>query len=115
VFKKISRTVTVLQTMQWSKTGLYEQITDGLFPPPIKLSKRTNAWLDDEIEAIQTARIAGKSPTVIKALVVKLVASRSKAAAAPAPVDGFPGPAPGIRTVPSLASLLEATKAKEAK
>jgi prophage regulatory protein len=60
-----------------TQTGLpnstiYDHIKKGLFCRPIKLSERCSGWLETEINAIMGARIAGKSETEIKELVLSL-------------------------------------------
>lgn len=58
------------------KSSVYNEISAGLFPPPIKISTRSSAWPGHEVEAITKARIAGASEKELKALVLKLVAQR---------------------------------------
>lgn len=52
---RLIRLPEVLHRVGWSRSQLYKQIDAGLFPRPIKLSERTVAWvesdLDDWIEA----------------------------------------------------------------
>ena len=62
-------------------TSVYGHIQLGLMPPPIKLTERTSAWPEDEIAAINAARIAGKSNKEIRQLVTELVAARKQAVA----------------------------------
>jgi len=59
-----------------SRSTLYLYISQGLFPKPINLGLRSIGWPDYEIDAINAARIAGKSDEEIRALVVKLIATR---------------------------------------
>lgn len=68
-----------------TQTGLpastiYAHMAKGLFPRPIHLSERTSAWPQSEIDAINKARIAGKSDDEIRALVKQLEADRKSAA-----------------------------------
>jgi prophage regulatory protein len=60
------------------KPTLYDHIKKGLLPPPIKLSIRSAVWIIAEIEAVNRARIAGKSNEQIRELVTALVAARSE-------------------------------------
>ncbi len=66
------------------RTTLYEFVGASLLPPPIKASPSMGAgnqlvwWPSDEIEAIQSARIAGYSDAQIKALVSKLIEARKR-------------------------------------
>ncbi len=64
-----------------SNGKLYEDIKDGLFPAPVKISERAVAWPDNEIAAINAARIAGKTDDQIRELVGKLKAARGGDAA----------------------------------
>jgi prophage regulatory protein len=57
-------------------TKVYALIKDGLMTPPVKLTPRTSAWPEDEIAAINAAKIAGHSDDQIRALVRKLIAAR---------------------------------------
>jgi prophage regulatory protein len=64
------------------KTGLgrstiLAQVAAGLLPPPIKLGARAVGWVEGEIDAILTARIAGAGTDKVKGLVAELVAARS--------------------------------------
>ncbi|WP_292952968.1 AlpA family phage regulatory protein [Nitrosomonas sp.] len=59
-----------------SRSTLYLYISQGLFPRPINLGPRSIGWPDYEIDAINAARIAGKSDEEIRALVARLVAAR---------------------------------------
>ncbi len=58
----------------------YEQQAKGLLPRGIKVSERSAALLDSEIEAINTARAAGTSDDDLKKLVDRLHARRKAAA-----------------------------------
>jgi prophage regulatory protein len=63
-----------------ARTTIYEQIQRGLLPPPVRTGIKSSAWPDIEIDAINAARIAGKTRTEIRALVARLVANRKKLA-----------------------------------
>jgi len=58
-------------------TSFYEDIKKGLITKPVKLSERSVAWPQLEIQALQQARIAGKTPDEIRQLVSKLMADRA--------------------------------------
>lgn len=66
------------------RSALYEFVGASLVTPPIKASPSMGAgnqlvwWPSDEIEAIQSARIAGYSDAQINALVLKLTAARKR-------------------------------------
>ena len=62
-----------------SRSTHYLRITQGLFTKPVRLGPRAVGWPSCEVEAINAARIAGKSDAEIRALVVKLEAARKLA------------------------------------
>ena len=80
------RRPTVEQLSGDKRTTIYNKIKLGLFPKPVTIGRNRNggasqvAWPAKEVEAINKARIAGKSDEEIKALVVKLHAARAEAA-----------------------------------
>ncbi len=64
-----------------SKTGVsrsthYLRIQEGLFTKPVSLGLRAVGWPMTEVEAINAARIAGKTDEEIRELVLKLEAAR---------------------------------------
>lgn len=62
-----------------SKSGIYQDIANELFVPPVKVG-RSSAWPVHEVDAIIAARVAGKSDDEIRALVKSLVVARTAAA-----------------------------------
>lgn len=48
-------------------------------PKAVQLGPRSVGWPEDEVQAILSARIAGKSTNEIRTLVEKLMAARKKA------------------------------------
>lgn len=58
------------------RATVYAAMDTGLFPRPVKLGAKLAAWPRNEIDRINGARIAGKRPDEIKALVVELMAAR---------------------------------------
>ena len=58
------------------RTQHYADIAAGLFTKPVKLGRRMSGWPDTEVEALNRARIAGKSDVEIKELVRRLEAAR---------------------------------------
>lgn len=63
-----------------SRSTVYLRITQGLWTKPVSLGARAVGWPSSEVAAINVARIAGKSDDEIRALVMKLEASRKSAA-----------------------------------
>ena len=59
-----------------SDASIYNAIREGLFPVGVKIGQRARGWPSDEVEAVITARIAGKSDDELKALVIRLHAKR---------------------------------------
>lgn len=59
-----------------SRSTFYLQIAEGLITKPVQIGARAVGWPSNEIEAILNARIAGKTPTEIKALVKELEKQR---------------------------------------
>ena len=76
----ILRLPAVKSKSGYSRSTIYLRISQGLWPKPISLGPRAVGWPDEEITAINTARIAGKSDDEIRALVTKLEAARKTAA-----------------------------------
>jgi len=62
-----------------SKSTIYVDIKQGLFPPPVKIGARASGWPASEIDAVNAARIAGKSNDEIRSLVADLVTARKEA------------------------------------
>jgi prophage regulatory protein len=58
-----------------SRSTIYLRIAQGLFTRPIKLG-RCAGWPESEIDAVNTAVIAGQSDAQLRALVSRLEASR---------------------------------------
>ena len=63
----------------YSRSTIYLRISQGLFVRPVSIGARAVGFPAGEVEAINAARIAGKSEADIRALVAKLQAARSAA------------------------------------
>ena len=74
----IRRLPAVLSLVGCSRSNLYQQITQGLWPRPVRISGRSVGWPEGEIQAILAARIAGWSEERIKSLVADLVVKRTQ-------------------------------------
>lgn len=58
------------------RSTLYLKIKQGLWTTPVRLGMRAVGWPSNECQHLIAARIAGKSDSEIKALVVSLQAAR---------------------------------------
>lgn len=63
----------------YSRSTIYLRISQGLFVRPVSLGARAVGFPAGEVEALNAARIAGKSDTQIRVLVQTLEAARSSA------------------------------------
>lgn len=68
---KFLRKPEVLNRFGMSNSQLYKLIQLGAFPAPIKLSARSSAWIESELDAhaeklIDTSRGVTDSPTIAK-------------------------------------------------
>lgn len=70
------RLPTVIARVGLQRTAIYDRISSGLFPAPVKLGTRTSVWPENEVDACNDAVIKGKSPDEIKTLVKQLQAQR---------------------------------------
>ncbi|CZF77204.1 Prophage CP4-57 regulatory protein (AlpA) [Grimontia celer] len=59
-----------------SKATLYKHIQMGILPASIKMGPGSVAWLESELDAVISARIAGYSESDIKELVSQITAQR---------------------------------------
>ncbi len=76
MLKKILRLPTVLSARGRSKSAHYLDIQEGLFTTPVYIGARAVGWPSNEVNAINEARIAGKSDVEIRALVSQLEVAR---------------------------------------
>lgn len=60
----------------YSRSTIYLYISKGLWVKPVKLGARAIGFPANEVSAIISARVAGKSDEQIRELVLKLEASR---------------------------------------
>lgn len=63
-----------------SRSLIYLRVSQGLWPKPVRLGPRAIGWPEDEVAAMNAARIAGKTDDEIRRLVAKLEAARAAAA-----------------------------------
>lgn len=59
-----------------SNSTVYAHVEEGTLTPPVKIGLRASGWPENEADAINAARIAGKTDDEIKDLVRNLVAKR---------------------------------------
>lgn len=64
------------ETGHKSHASIYNAIKAGLFTKSVQIGQRSVGWPSDEVAAINSARIAGKSDTEIRELVIRLHAKR---------------------------------------
>jgi len=64
----------------YSRSTIYLRISQGLWTKQVSLGSRCVGWPAHEVEALNAARVAGKSDEEIRALVVNLEAARKAAA-----------------------------------
>jgi len=72
----ILRLPVTLERRGRSRSSHYADIKNGLFVKPVQIGLRAVGTPEDEVDALNAARIAGKSDEEIRALVVKLEAAR---------------------------------------
>ncbi|HCC3245764.1 TPA: AlpA family phage regulatory protein [Legionella pneumophila subsp. pneumophila] len=60
-----------------SSSTLYLRIDQGLWTRPVSLGARAVGWPANEVEALNSARIAGKTNTEIRELVHQLEMART--------------------------------------
>ena len=71
-----------VETGYRSHASIYTAIREGLFTKPVPIGQRSVGWPDDEVTAINTARIAGHTDDAIRALVDRLHTKRQERAMA---------------------------------
>ena len=59
-----------------SDASIYNAIREGLFTRGVAIGQRAKGWPDYEVDALISARIAGKSDAEIRELVTRLHAKR---------------------------------------
>lgn len=82
MLQTILRLPTVRAQTGYSRSTIYLRITQGLWPRQVRLGARAVGWPAAEVEALNAARIAGKSDEQIRTLVLRLEAARGAADAA---------------------------------
>jgi prophage regulatory protein len=62
-----------------SRSTIYLRVSQRLWTKPVLLGARAVGWPSDEVEALNAARIAGRTDDEIRDLVAKLEAARKDA------------------------------------
>jgi prophage regulatory protein len=75
-FYQLIRRPEVLTLTARSKSALQLDEKAGLFCPPISIGDRAVAYIKNEVITVIQARIEGKPPVQIKALIKELMANR---------------------------------------
>jgi prophage regulatory protein len=70
------------ETGHRSHASIYSAIKSGLFTVGVAIGQRSKGWPDNEVKAINAARIAGQSDDEIRKLVSRLHAKRIEQAGA---------------------------------
>jgi prophage regulatory protein len=60
----------------YSRSTIYLRMSQGLWTKPVSLGARAVAWPAGDVEALNAARIVGKTDEQIRALVLKLESAR---------------------------------------
>lgn len=76
----ILRLPAILRRRGRSRSSHYADIKSGLYVKPVQIGSRAVGTPEDEVDALNAARIAGKTDEEIRALVAKLEAARKAAA-----------------------------------
>lgn len=70
-------TAVKAETGYRSNASIYNLIRAGLWTKPVPIGERAVGWPDDEVRAMNAARIAGQSDEQIRELVKRLHARRA--------------------------------------
>lgn len=63
-----------------SHASIYNAIRGGVFTRPVKIGERAVGWPESEVDAINAARIAGKTEAELRELVQRLHVKRTELA-----------------------------------
>ena len=79
MLQTILRLPSVKSAAGYSRSTLYLRIAQGLWTKQVSLGARAVGWPAAEVDALNAARIAGKTDAEIRALVLRLQAARTGA------------------------------------
>ena len=68
------------ETGHRSHASIYNAVRAGMFTKPVQIGERSVGWPSQEVQAINAARIAGKSQAELRELVSRLHAKRTELA-----------------------------------
>jgi prophage regulatory protein len=60
----------------YSRSGIYSLMARGLWPKPVRIGARAVGWPAREVDAMNAARIAGRSDEYVRSLVARLERDR---------------------------------------
>ena len=75
----ILRLPSVKAESGYSRSSIYQRISQGLWTKPVRLGPRSVGWPSHEVAALNAARIAGKNEAEIRLLVERLESARKSA------------------------------------
>jgi prophage regulatory protein len=61
----------------YSRSTIYLRMAQGLWPKPVSIGARAVGWPSGEVDALNAARIAGKTDLEIRELVARLRVERA--------------------------------------
>lgn len=76
MFHTILRLPEVRTRSGYSRSTIYQRISQGLWPRQVSLGPHSVGWPAHEVQALNAARIAGRSDDEIRTLVALLEAAR---------------------------------------
>lgn len=86
--EKLLRLPAVLAARGRKKSAHYADVAADLFTAPVAIGARAVAWPESEVEALNAARIAGRSEAEIRELVRQLEAARKTVDQQPPQIEG---------------------------
>lgn len=72
---KLIRVKSVVEQREQSRAKVYQDVEQGLLPPPIKVGT-SSFWIEHEIHACNDALVAGLSDMEMRAFVADLISKR---------------------------------------
>lgn len=66
----------VIATLRCGRSTFYKKISDGVWPPPVKMGERISRWPRNEVESMIAIHVGGGSLQAIKDRVKQIVNAR---------------------------------------